>query len=78
MTMGPFEKLLMEAILHNGLKPPDFPFDPDRYGRATHFADRVMLVVGPHVDKPGTVFSALTAAAYVANATLTVDEDPEA
>lgn len=72
------ERFLMDAIMHSGLKPPDFPFDADRYGRATHFADRVMIVVGDYVDTPGTVFAALTAAAYVANATLTVDETTEA
>lgn len=77
MGTQPFERLLMEAIRHNNLKPPDTPFDIERYDRASQFAERVMCVVQPYCEKPGHAAMALVAAGYVANIRFSVDEEVE-
>jgi len=61
------EHLLMQAIRMNNLKPPEGPFDRDRFRRSEEFAERVMSVVQPYCNRPGQAFDALVAAAYVAD-----------
>lgn len=71
------EHWLMQAIQHNNLEVPDFPFDLDRFNKADDFAHRIMSIIEHYCSGAGVTYAALVAAAYVANARLVVDEKQE-
>lgn len=68
------EEQFRQAAAMANLKPPDAPFDLERMKRAKFLAGRVMQVMQHYCRRPMEARDALVASAYIANATLSVDE----